>query len=30
MGAYAIGEDGALARRAMSHTEELRPAQRRM
>ncbi len=24
MGAYAIGEDGLLARRAMSHTEELR------
>jgi predicted metal-dependent enzyme (double-stranded beta helix superfamily) len=25
MGAYAIGEDGVLARRAMSYTEELRP-----
>jgi hypothetical protein len=25
MGAYAIGEDGVLARRVMSYAEELRP-----
>jgi hypothetical protein len=29
MGAYAIGDDGVLARHSLSYTEELRPLQER-